>query len=408
MDGGDGRQRRVCVLAVERPYVHHQGSSSYLDHLVRSLRLVGAEVHLRILQPPNRRQLRLRLEPRFLEPYASVALYGAHRRGGHFYARDPRNWLARLGRPEALPAGPWALLRPTPAAAAWAAAEVARLAPDWVIANYFNAAEAFDRLPPASAGGPSKAILLHDVFALRAGTLLALGRPPDFDAGMIAREAAAARAADLLLAIKPEEAAHVAGLAPLAAVATLPFAVDVPATDLAGPRPPVALFVGAVNPPNLDALGWLLAEIWPALRRRRPDARLRVVGRVAEAHPGPWPEGTEPVGFAEDLGAEYAGASVVLAPIRFGSGVKIKLVEGLAHGLPGVATAAGAEGLVPLPARVLRLAEAAEAFAAAVAAALDDPDPAAARAAARAAAAEAYARDAVARRLAADLDRARG
>ena len=46
-----------------------------------------------------------------------------------------------------------------------------------MIANYFNAAEVFDRLPP----GPSKAILLHDVFALRPQSLEALGRPPDFD-----------------------------------------------------------------------------------------------------------------------------------------------------------------------------------------------------------------------------------
>ena len=171
---------------------------------------------------------------------------------------------------------------------------------------------------------------------------------------MIPREARAFAAADLVLAIKAEEAAHVAATAPGTAVATLPFAVDIPATDLEGPRPPVALFVGAVNPPNVDALDWLLAEIWPRVRRRSPDARLRVVGRVAERAGVPWPEGAEAVGFVEDLAAEYAGAAVVLAPIRFGSGVKIKLVEGLAQGLPGVATPAGAEGLAALPPGVLR------------------------------------------------------
>jgi glycosyltransferase involved in cell wall biosynthesis len=396
--------RRVCILAYERPFVQAQGSSTYLDHLARSLAAGGAEVHLRILQAPRRDQLRLVLAPGFLDAYASVALRGGWRRGETFYARDPRNWLGRLRRAAPVRSGPWTLMRPEPAAAAWAAAEVARLAPDWVIANYFNAAKVFGRLPP----GPSKAILLHDVFALRAAALTALGEPLDFDEDLIAREGRAFRAADLVLAIKPEEAAHVAALAPGVAVATLPFAVEIPDVDLEAPRPPVALFVGALNRPNVDALGWLLAEIWPRVRRARPEARLRVVGRVAASFAGPWPEGAEPVGFVEDLGPEYAGAAAVLAPIRFGSGVKIKLVEGLAHGLPGVATAAGAEGLVPLPARVLRLAEAAEDFAAAVAAALDDPDPAAARAAARAAAAEAYARDAVARRLAADLDRARG
>jgi succinoglycan biosynthesis protein ExoO len=413
MDGSEQRREarrpgatpgpgRVCVLAVERPYVHRQGSSSYLDHLARSLGHVGAEVHLRILQPPGRDQLRLRLEPEFLAPYASVALFGAVRRGAAFYARDPRNWLGPFRRRPAPPVGPWALLRPEPAAAAWAAAEVARLAPDWVIANYVNAAEVFDRLP----AGVAKAILLHDVFALRAETLTALGEPLDFDKGLIAREAPAFRAADLVLAIKPEEAAHVAARAPGVAVATLPFAVEIPETDLETPRPPVALFVGALNRPNVDALAWLLSEIWPDVRRARPDARLRVVGRVAGSFAGPWPEGAEPVGFVEDLAPEYAGAAAVLAPIRFGSGVKIKLVEGLAHGLPGVATPAGAEGLGPLPPAALKVAEDAQGFAAAVAATLADPEPAAARAAARAAVAATYARDAVARRLAADLARA--
>jgi glycosyltransferase involved in cell wall biosynthesis len=96
---------------------------------------------------------------------------------------------------------------------------------------------------------------------------------------------------------------------------------------------------------------------------------------------------------------------VALAPIRFGSGVKIKLVEALGHGLPGIATPVGAEGVVALPPQVLRIAGTAEAFAAALVAALADPDPRAARTAARAAAAAHYARDAVAQHLAADLDR---
>lgn len=409
MDGRDrqqpGGRRRVCILALDSPYVHHQGSSSYLDHLARSLALTGAELHLRILQRPRRDQLRLALKPRFLDAYASVALRGTLRRGATFYARDPRNWLARLRPAPAsdAPGGPWALARPDPAAADWAATEVRRLAPDWVIANYFNAAEVFERLPP----GPARAILLHDVFALRAASLAALGRPPDFDAGMIARETAAFRGADLVLAIKAEEAAHAARVAPGVAVTTLPFAVDIPDTDLAAPRPPVALFVGALNRPNIDALDWLLSEIWPAVQARRPEARLRVVGRVAESFSAPWPAGAEPVGFVADLAAEYAGAAVALAPIRFGSGVKIKLVEGLAHGLPGVATPVGAEGLVAMPERVLCIAGPAGEFATAVAAALAEPDAAGARAAARAAAAGAYAREAVAARLADDLDRVR-
>lgn len=407
---------RVCILAVERPFVARQGSSTYLDHLARSLALAGpggagAALHLRILQPPNRDQMRLSLEPGFLDPFASIALRGAVRRGSRFYARTPMNYLNRvrdrLGAPAVVPAGPWSLLRPGPEAAAWAAAEVARLAPDWVIGNYFNAAEVFAALPPRSAGGPATAILTHDVFALRLESLAALGRPADFDEAMIPREAAAFRAADLVLAIKPEEAAHIAAVAPDTAVATLPFAVDAPAQDLAGPRPPVALFVGAVNPPNVDALHWLLAEIWPRVRALDPAARLRVAGRVAESHAGPWPEGAEAVGFVPDLGPEYAGAAVVLAPIRFGSGVKIKLVEGLAHGLPAVATPVGAEGVGALPGPVLRVEGGAEGFAAAVAAALADPEAAATRVRARTEAAARWSRAAVAAALRSEMERVR-
>ena len=142
-------RRRVCILAYERPFVQEQGSSTYLDHLARSLAAGGAEVHLRILQAPRRDQLRLVLAPGFLDAYRSVALRGTWRRGRKFYARDPRNWLGRFGRTASVRSGPWGLLRPEPEAVAWAATEVARLAPDWVIANYFNAAEVFDRLPPA-------------------------------------------------------------------------------------------------------------------------------------------------------------------------------------------------------------------------------------------------------------------
>ena len=393
---------RVCILADERPFVHLQGSSTYLDHLVRSLAPSGAEVHLRILQPPRRDQLRFRLEPRFLDPFASIALHGAGRRGADFYARDPRNWLGGAGRRSAGGRGP---LGAAPAGAGGGGlgggrgrAARAGLGDRQLLQRR----RGLRRLPP----GPSKAILAARRLRLRARSLAALGGRRTSTRAMIAREAAAFRAADLVLAIKPEEAAQVAALAPGTAVATLPFAVDIPETDLAAPRPPVALFVGAINPPNADALGWLLAEIWPALRRRRPDARLRVVGR-SRASAGALARRRRAGRLRADLAAEYAGAAVALAPIRFGSGVKIKLVEapgarparrrhpGRRRG-PRRPAAAG-----PAHRRDRRgLRRGARRHA-------RRPRPGGGAGAARAAAAAHYARDAVARRLAADLDRVR-
>ena len=145
---------RVCILAVERPYVHRQGSSSYLDHLARSLgarRRRAAPAHpaaaaARPAAPPARAGLPRRPTPasRSSAPCAAARRSTPATRG--------TGWGA-LRRRRAPPDGPWALIRPEPAAAAWAAAEVARLAPDWVIANYVNAAEVFDRLPAAVAEG---------------------------------------------------------------------------------------------------------------------------------------------------------------------------------------------------------------------------------------------------------------
>ncbi|MEO1689398.1 MAG: glycosyltransferase, partial [Pseudomonadota bacterium] len=123
----------------------------------------------------------------------------------------------------------------------------------------------------------------------------------------------------------------------------------------------------------------------------------------AEAVPQPWPAGAEAVGFVDDLDAEHAAAAVALGPLRFGSGVKLKLVEALAHGLPAVATTSGAEGIAPAPPPALRVADAPEAFAACVAEALGATDPAGDRLAARALARERFSLEVAGARAAADL-----
>ena len=389
----------MAILADLNPFATASGSAAYLDHLASSLVALGAEVRLLVMAGLAPWQLRIRIPERFLAPYAQVLVRGTVRLGTRFYAARPGHWLARPGKaPPAFATRPlWDLPPPPEAGLGWAAARLARDPPDLVIANYFNAAAAFPRLPPRLA----KAILVHDVMALRAASLAAHGLAPDFEAAMIAREAAAFASADLCLAIKDAEAAWIREQG--ARAATFPFAVDIPAADLVAPRPPHAVFVGSDAEPNADALGWLLGAIWPLVGAARPDARLRVVGRVAGRWRGPAPAGVELVGFVPDLAAEYARARVALTPVRFGSGVKIKLIEGLAHGLPSVATSVGAEGLAPAPAEALRVADEPEGFARAVLRALDDPAPEAARAAARDFAARHHARGAVLEGLGAAL-----
>ena len=109
------------------------------------------------------------------------------------------------------------------------------------------------------------------------------------------------------------------------------------------------LFVGGFDhEPNRDAVVWFLDEVLPLLADEVADATLTVVGarpprairtraddRVVVT--GPVPE--------EDLRALYARARVVIAPLRFGAGLKGKVVEAMAAGVPVVTTPVGAEGL---------------------------------------------------------------
>ncbi|MEV6875568.1 glycosyltransferase [Amycolatopsis sp. NPDC051128] len=107
------------------------------------------------------------------------------------------------------------------------------------------------------------------------------------------------------------------------------------------------LFVGSFDHvPNRDAARWLATEIMPIVRRRRPDAVAEIVGS------NPPPEmfelardGVVVRGWVPDLDSAYQGARVVVAPLRFGAGVKGKLGESLGYGVPVVATPLAAEGM---------------------------------------------------------------
>jgi glycosyltransferase involved in cell wall biosynthesis len=387
------RPRRVCVVTEANPYVTGAGSTAYLDSIVRSLVALGATVDLLVLHALRRDQIRDvdPTLPGYLDAYASVRFCGARRLGRHFWSLDPEHLLHRLRRRltgwidrRREPFG-W-LPPPTAGQIAWAGREVARRQPDLVLANYFNAAATFAACPP----GTAKAIAVHDVMALREKSCRQAGVPFDLRPSAIEEETAAFRQADLCLAIKAEDAAHIRSVAPETATTVLPYTLDGahPDTDLHTARAPVAVFVASMTQPNIDGLAWLLETVWPQVRALCPTARLQVIGKVSQSWDKPWPDGVAALGFAEDLAAVYAGAALALTPLRFGSGVKIKVIEALAHGVPVVSTTIGAEGLDHAPSDILPVEDEAPRFAATVAALLTDPNTAARRAQARRFAAE--------------------
>ncbi|HEX4464262.1 MAG TPA: glycosyltransferase family 4 protein [Solirubrobacterales bacterium] len=126
-----------------------------------------------------------------------------------------------------------------------------------------------------------------------------------------------------------------------------PFGIVLPdPVDPAGESQDTVLFVGNfTHLPNRDAALWLAREIMPAVRQRQPGARLRIVGsalpREVAALAG---DGIEVIADAPSIEQHIAAAAVVMAPVRTGGGMRIKVLEALARGKAVVTTSRGAEG----------------------------------------------------------------
>jgi polysaccharide biosynthesis protein PslH len=115
-------------------------------------------------------------------------------------------------------------------------------------------------------------------------------------------------------------------------------------------RGPRVAFVGnfsSPRSPNVDGLTWFLGQIWPGILRAVPGCELHVIGHTdgIAAHQIAAAPGARAVGVVEDLGAALGEASLSVAPIRFGTGTRIKILDSFAQGCPVVSTPLGCEGI---------------------------------------------------------------
>jgi glycosyltransferase involved in cell wall biosynthesis len=152
--------------------------------------------------------------------------------------------------------------------------------------------------------------------------------------------------------------------------------VAVPEPARVAPDARTVLFFGSPeHAPNRDALAWLATDLWPRIAKASQGARCAALGGVGSPRLAGLlaSAGIEDRGFVADLGAALAAASVVVAPVRLGGGVRIKNLEALAAGRPLVTTKLGARGLDLENGRHAILADDPETFARAVAELLADP-----------------------------------
>lgn len=161
-------------------------------------------------------------------------------------------------------------------------------------------------------------------------------------------EARTCHLVDLVAAISAPDALALRRLAPEAVIEVLPaVAPAVPGNlrrTLTGK--PSFLCIGSFDWwPNRDGARWLAGEVWPQLRRWLPDAVLHLAG-PGSASLGRLRAGIVHHGVVSSAGELYDPATTALIPVRAASGVRIRLLEAWAAGIPAVSTPAGVMGLV--------------------------------------------------------------
>jgi len=177
------------------------------------------------------------------------------------------------------------------------------------------------------------------------------------------------RAFNVVLYPSVEEAAAVEAMAPdLLVRPIVAFAPDTaPARKAAAAGSDILFVAGFAHPPNVDAAEFLVRELMPRLVEELGDVRVTLAG----SHPtaavlalaSDTVRVTGPVS-RDELWRLYDSHRVAVAPLRFGAGVKGKVVEALCRGLPLVTTSTGAQGIdglgdvVPIRDHVVGLAEA--------------------------------------------------
>lgn len=361
------RAPRILFFTRILPTEGSNGAGSYAHALLSYLRSHGCQLRVTWSQVPSEIETSFRTA---VAPSTKGRLdvhpIGCRRIGRHYYNADAlllplkartlhraKRLLSPVWRPKEkrTPASsaqgpasnPWAWNRPcTRAEINFLAAQVRTFKPDVIIANYPWMLRGLREL---SFQGQIW-VVTHD-YRFRRCYLQGDGR---FEAQFrrdaeFEQEQAWLATADTIIAIQDQEAACFAKDIPGHDIVTAPMSFT-PRASASASSAPICAFVGSSNEANREAIEWFLAHVWPRVLTSCADAKCRVAGQVCPTISASLvSRGVELCGNVPSLDDFYGSARVVIVPLRQGSGVKIKLVEGLSFGRACVTTSVGLDGL---------------------------------------------------------------
>lgn len=110
----------------------------------------------------------------------------------------------------------------------------------------------------------------------------------------------------------------------------------------------VVIFVGSNWYPNIDGVAWFVKEIWPLIHKEMPESKFLIIGSCAESREISSLANKNNViviGYVKKIDGYLKNSAVSVAPLRHGGGMKGKVNEAMAYGIPVVTTSIGAQGL---------------------------------------------------------------
>jgi GT2 family glycosyltransferase/SAM-dependent methyltransferase len=317
------RQRGPHVLVIDHcvPMWDRDAGSLRMLHIMRALLARGARVsfmaeNLAAIQPYTRVLQRMGVE----------ILYGQLDVNAELATLGPHLTAVILSRPH--PASRWLDAVREYAPSALVAYDTVDL--HWLREARRQALMSSSALGPGASNGTAEAWPLGP----RASALREL-------------ELAMMRASDLTIVVTESERAQVERDVPGARTVLIPTVHEVDADVLPAEGRRGVLFIGGfMHPPNTDAAVRLVREVMPSVWRELGDVPVTIIGSdpppAVRALASPL---VEVAGWVEDLGPLLDAARVLVAPLSYGAGLKGKITQCLAVGLPVVTTTVGAEGI---------------------------------------------------------------